>query len=126
MSREACSAFIVLGLTVDIHHLSHADLWLPGLVFGVGSAFAIRPILIGLCLIPARLRRNERGFVLFAGPKGAVLILLGATSAYSLGSYLIAAPNPDSKRLYGIIMSLSSSPVSPRAARCRRWPEYCT
>ena len=73
-------------------------MWLPGLVLGAGLAFAIRPVLVGLCLIPARLRRNERGFVLFAGLKGAVPILLG--------SYLIAAHEPDSKRLYGITIVL--------------------
>src|SRR5664280_2034505 len=89
-------AFIVLGLTVDIVEISRVDVWLPGLVLGAALAFVIRPILVGLCLIPARLRRNERAFVLFAGLKGAVPILLG--------SYLIAAHEPDSKRLYGIVV----------------------
>jgi len=89
-------AFIVLGLTVDIVEISHLDVWLPGLILGAGLAFVIRPVLVGLCLIPARLERNERAFVLFAGLKGAVPILLG--------SYLIAAHEPDAKRLYGIIV----------------------
>jgi cell volume regulation protein A len=89
-------AFIVLGLTVNIAVISHVDVWLPGLILGAGLAFVIRPILVGLCLIPARLKRNERAFVLFAGLKGAVPILLG--------SYLIAAHEPDAKRLYGIIV----------------------
>jgi cell volume regulation protein A len=89
-------AFIVLGLTVDIVEISHVDVWLPGLILGAGLAFVIRPILVGLCLIPARLKGSERAFVLFAGLKGAVPILLG--------SYLIAAHEPDSKRLYGIIV----------------------
>jgi cell volume regulation protein A len=89
-------AFIVLGLTVDIAELGHLDVWLPGLVLGAGLALVIRPALVGLCLIPARLQRNERTFVLFAGLKGAVPILLG--------SYLIAAHEPDSTRLYGIVV----------------------
>ena len=37
----------------------------------------IRPLAAGLCLLPARLRRNELAFVLFAGLKGAGPILLG-------------------------------------------------
>ena len=28
-------AFVVLGLTVDLHELTHADVWLPGLLIGV-------------------------------------------------------------------------------------------
>ncbi|HVA08500.1 MAG TPA: cation:proton antiporter [Acidimicrobiales bacterium] len=89
-------AFIVLGLTVDLVEISHVDVWLPGLILGAGLAFVIRPVMVGLCLIPARLKANERSFVLFAGLKGAVPILLG--------SYLIAAHEPYSKRLYGIVV----------------------
>jgi NhaP-type Na+/H+ or K+/H+ antiporter len=48
-----------------------------------------------LCLIPARLKTNERTFVLFAGLKGAVPILLG--------SFLLAAHVPGAERLYGIV-----------------------
>ena len=58
-------------------------------------ALVIRPVLVGLCLIPAGLKRNERGFVLFAGLKGAVPILLG--------TFLLAAHVPAAQRLYGII-----------------------
>jgi cell volume regulation protein A len=50
---------------------------------------------VGLCLAPARLGRGERAFVLFAGLKGAVPILLG--------SFLLAAGVPGAQRLYGII-----------------------
>jgi cell volume regulation protein A len=89
-------AFVVLGLTIDIVEISHLDVWLPGLILGAGLAFVIRPVLVGLCLLPAQLERNERAFVLFAGLKGAVPILLG--------SYLVAAHEPDAKRLYGIII----------------------
>jgi potassium/hydrogen antiporter len=52
--------------------------------------------MVGLCLIPARLRRRERAFVLFAGLKGAVPILLG--------SLLLAANIPDAHRLYAIVI----------------------
>ena len=89
-------AFVVLGLTVDIGELTHPDVWIPGLILGVVVAFVVRPVLVGLCLMPARLRRNERGFILFAGLKGAVPILLA--------SYLLAANVEQSARLYGIVL----------------------
>ena len=47
-------------------------------------------------LIPARLRRNERNFVLFAGLKGAVPILLGG--------FILAAHVDQAPRLYGIVV----------------------
>ena len=51
----------------------------------------IRPVLVGLCSVPVRLPRGERNFVLFAGLKGAVPILLG--------SFLLAAGTPGRQRL---------------------------
>jgi potassium/hydrogen antiporter len=89
-------AFVVLGLTVDLGHLTQTDVWVPGLVLGVSLAVVIRPVLVGLCLLPARLQRNEQAFVLFAGLKGAVPILLG--------SMLLAANIPGAQRLYGIVI----------------------
>ena len=89
-------AFVVLGLTVNLSDLTRTDVWVPGLVLGAALAFVIRPLLVWLCLIPARLRRNEQAFVLFAGLKGAVPILLG--------SLLLAANVPGSRRLYGIVV----------------------
>lgn len=71
-------AFIVLGLTVDLAVLARSDVWIPGLVLGVVVAFVIRPILVGLCLLPVNLRPAERIFVLFAGLKGAVPTLLAS------------------------------------------------
>ena len=89
-------AFVVLGLTVHLGELGRADVWIPGLVLGAVLAFAIRPVLVGLCLIPARLESNERTFILFAGLKGAVPILLG--------SFLFLAKVHDAERLYGIVV----------------------
>jgi potassium/hydrogen antiporter len=88
-------AFVVLGLTIDLATVARPDVWIPGLILAAALAFVIRPVLVGLCLIPARLHGNERNFVLFAGLKGAVPILLG--------SFLVAAHVPESGRLYGII-----------------------
>jgi cell volume regulation protein A len=89
-------AFAVLGLTVDLRVLAHPDVWIPGLVLGVALMVLIRPVGVGACLLRARLARNERGFILFAGLKGAVPILLG--------EFLRAAGVPDAERLYGIVV----------------------
>ena len=89
-------AFIVLGLTVDLATVSRTDVWIPGLVLGVVLALVIRPVAVGLCLLPTRLARNERAFVLLAGLKGAVPILLG--------SFLLDAHLGDAGRLYGIVV----------------------
>jgi len=89
-------AFVVLGLTIDVGRLTHLDVWLPGLIVGAVLAFVIRTVLVGLCLIPARLRVNERNFVLFAGLKGAVPILLG--------ELLRTAHVAQAERLYGIVV----------------------
>lgn len=89
-------AFIILGLTVDLDVLGRADVWIPGLVLGATVAFVIRPVLVGLTLWPTRLERNERAFILFAGLKGAVPILLA--------SYLLATGIEQGQRLYGIVV----------------------
>jgi cell volume regulation protein A len=89
-------AFVALGLTVDLTVLARANVWVPGLVLGAALAFVVRPLLVGLCLIPARLAPNERGFVLLAGLKGAVPILLGVT--------VLSAHISGATRLYGIVV----------------------
>ncbi|MGH3628266.1 MAG: potassium/proton antiporter, partial [Sciscionella sp.] len=88
-------AFTVLGLTISL-----AALWHDGsLAIGIGLAallaFLVRPLLVGVMLLPTKLKRNERAFVLWAGLKGAVPILLG-TFAFTAG---IAG----AQRLYDII-----------------------
>lgn len=89
-------AFAVLGLTVDLNMLVHPDVWIPGLILGVALTVVIRPLAVGSCLVPVRLQRNERTFVLFAGLKGAVPILLG--------EFLRAAHVANAERLYGIVV----------------------
>lgn len=88
-------AFVVLGLTLDLGVLTRANVLIPGLVLAVGVAFIVRPVFVGLCLLPAKLRRNETAFVLFAGLKGAVPLLLG--------ELMLAAHVDDATRLYGIV-----------------------
>lgn len=113
-------AFIVLGLSIDLNVIARAGVWIPGLILGAALALIIRPVLVGLCLHPARLKGNERIFVLFAGLKGAVPILLG--------SFLLAARVPGAERLYGIVavvvvfsVVLQGS-LTPAAARLLRVP----
>ena len=89
-------AFVVLGLTINLDVLAHRDVWLPGLVLAVVIAFVARPLLVGLCLLPARMTRRENGFVLFAGLKGAVPLLLG--------QLIVGAHVHGSERLYGIVV----------------------
>jgi potassium/hydrogen antiporter len=89
-------AFVVLGLTVDVSVLARSDVWVPGLVLGAVIAVVIRPLAVGLCLMPVKLSRPERAFVLFAGLKGAVPILLGG--------FILTAHVSDPARLYGIVV----------------------
>ncbi len=70
-------AFTVLGLTVNLGTLPDGNAWLIGLGLAAALAFVVRPVLVGLVLLPVRLTRGERGFVLWSGLKGAVPILLG-------------------------------------------------
>jgi potassium/hydrogen antiporter len=88
-------AFTVLGLTVQLHTLTREWIWLDGLVLAVLLAVVIRPLLVGVLLWPVRLRRGERIFVLWAGLKGAVPILLGA--------FVLEAGAPGAERLYQVI-----------------------
>jgi cell volume regulation protein A len=89
-------AFVVLGLTVDLAVLGHTDVWVPGLVLGALLAVVVRPVVVGLCMLRTALPRNERAFVLLAGLKGAVPVLLG--------SFLLAEQVDQADRLYGIVV----------------------
>jgi cell volume regulation protein A len=91
-------AFVVLGLTVDLKELTRLGVWLPGLLLGIVLAAVVRPLLVGPCLLGSGLARNERGFVLLAGLKGAVPILLGTS--------LLTAHLADAPRLYGIVVAV--------------------
>lgn len=89
-------AFAFLGLTVDLPILTHPDVWVPGVVLAVALALVVRPLGVGACLLPVRLEHNERAFIVVAGLKGAVPILLG--------EFLRAAHIPQAERLYGIVI----------------------
>ena len=88
-------AFVMLGLTIDLQALSHAWAWLIGLVLAALLALVIRPLLAGALLWPIRLRPRERLFVLWAGLKGAVPIVLGV--------FIVQAGVTGATRIYEII-----------------------
>ncbi len=88
-------AFTMLGLTVRLQSLGDGGAWWIGLLLAVALAFVIRPVFGGLVLLPVRLRRDERIFVLWTGLRGAVPILLG--------TFILTAGLPEARRAYDII-----------------------
>ena len=76
-SLAEITMFVALGLTIDLTDLAAGD-WAEGLALAALLAFAIRPLVVGALLLPVRLDRGERLFVMWSGLKGAVPILLAA------------------------------------------------
>jgi potassium/hydrogen antiporter len=87
-------AFVGLGLTIELRRLDGRAA-LVGLVLAVLLALVVRPVLVGLLSLAVRLRAGERFFVLWAGLKGAVPILLG--------TYLFTAQVSDAHKVYNVI-----------------------
>ena len=75
-------AFVVLGLSISLSTVFGG--YRAGTALGLAAVLVLvaRPVFVGLVLVPVRLPRGERLFVLWAGLKGAVPILLGT---YVLG-----------------------------------------
>jgi cell volume regulation protein A len=88
-------AFTLLGLTLQMRALPGGDSWLVGLTIAVLLAFLVRPVLVGLILLPLRLRRRELAFVLWAGLKGAVPVLLA--------TYILTDAGPHARQVYEIV-----------------------
>lgn len=112
--------FVVLGLSVPLRDVVRPDVIWAGLGLSALLMFLVRPILVGLLVLPIRLRRGERAFVLWSGLKGAVPILLGL--------FIVSAKVVGSDRLYAIIyvVVLTSVVIQgglvPLAARVFRVP----
>ena len=77
-SLAEITAFVALGLTIDLDTLNDGGLWLDGTILFLLLTLVIRPLAVGPLLLLARLRPGERIFVMFGGLKGAVPILLAA------------------------------------------------
>jgi cell volume regulation protein A len=88
-------AFAVLGLSLPLLHLVRSGDLLVGLGVAALLVLVVRPVLVGVLLLPVRLRPPERAFVLWAGLKGAVPVLLGL--------FVLGTDVPDAERLYRII-----------------------
>ncbi|MBO0841494.1 MAG: cation:proton antiporter, partial [Sciscionella sp.] len=88
-------AFTLLGLTIDLTELARSRVLLVGLALAALLALVIRPLLVGPLLLGVRLKHGERLFVLFAGLKGAVPILLG--------SFALTAHIDGAARIYHVI-----------------------
>jgi potassium/hydrogen antiporter len=94
-SLAEIAMFVALGLTIDLTELFDSDAWVEGLALAALLAFVIRPLVVGTLLLPVRLDRGERLFVMWSGLKGAVPILLAALA-------LIGGVD-DGNEIYGIV-----------------------
>ncbi len=117
-------AFVVLGLSVDLSSIiDHGRLW-TGLGLAALLIVVVRPLFGGLVLWPVSLLRGERLFVLFAGLKGAVPILLG--------TYVLAEHADHARQVYDVIFVVVLVSVVfqgglvPTAARLLRVPMRVT
>jgi potassium/hydrogen antiporter len=106
-------AFLILGLTVGLHTLPDSGALGIGLILAGLLTLVVRPLLVGLLLLPVRLAWGERLFVLWAGLKGAVPILLGASCSPP------TSPTPPGCTRSS--WSWSSSRSSSKAAWCPWW-----
>jgi cell volume regulation protein A len=87
--------FVLLGLSIQLRDVFQPSTLLAGVVIAVLLIFVIRPVLVGLVTLPIRLKPGERAFVLWAGLKGAVPILLGM--------FILTANIDGAQTIYAII-----------------------
>lgn len=88
--------FTLLGLSISLKDVFSPEVLLPGILLAALLIFVIRPLFVGLLSWPLRFTRGERAFVLWAGLKGAVPILLGI--------FILQANVPNADRIYAIIV----------------------
>jgi len=88
--------FAVLGLSVSAEEILHPDVLWPALALAGILILIVRPVLVGLVITPIKLRLGERAFILWAGLKGAVPILLGI--------FILTADVDHASRIYAIIV----------------------
>ena len=88
-------AFVVLGLTVSLHDTMTSGAWLVGTLLALLLAIVVRPLAVGPMLLATRLNAGERIFVMWAGLKGAVPIMLG--------TFILARGSSADVRAYQVI-----------------------
>jgi potassium/hydrogen antiporter len=94
-SLAEIAAFSILGLSVSLDVVLDPGVLWTGIAVAALLILVIRPILFALLLIPVRLRLGERAFVMWAGLRGAVPILLGM--------FILQAGIHGATRVYAII-----------------------
>lgn len=87
--------FVALGITIDVTNVLTSRVMLEGFVLAILLALVARPLAVGPLLLPVRMRRNERIFVIWGGLRGAVPILLAA--------FAILGGVDDAGRIYDIV-----------------------
>ena len=117
-------AFVVLGLSVQLSSVFTGDRVWTAIGLAALLMLVIRPLLVGLVLLPVRLDRGERWFVLLAGLKGAVPILLG--------TYVLVEGVHRAREIYDIVFVVVLLSVVlqgglvPTLARLLRVPMHVT
>ena len=94
-SLAEITAFVALGLTIDVTDVLSSGDWLTGLVLAALLGLVIRPLVVIALLLPVRLSWRERAFIAWSGLKGAVPIMLAALA-------VIAAVD-DAPEIYNVV-----------------------
>jgi potassium/hydrogen antiporter len=94
-SLAEITAFVALGLTIDITDVLSSGDWMPGLALAALLGLVIRPLVVFGLLMPVTLSWRERTFIAWSGLKGAVPILLAALA-------VIAAVD-DAQQIYNVV-----------------------
>jgi len=116
--------FVVLGLSVQLSSVFTGDRVWTAVGLAALLMLVVRPVLVGLVLLPVRLDRGERWFVLLAGLKGAVQILLG--------TYVLVEGVHRAREIYDIVFVVVLLSVVlqgglvPTLARLLRVPMHVT
>jgi cell volume regulation protein A len=102
-SLAEITVFVALGLTISVGSLDDEGIWLDGLLFALVLAFLVRPLVVAVLLVGARLHLGERAFIAWSGLKGAVPILLA--------TFALLGGVDEAERIYGIVFVVVSFSV---------------
>jgi cell volume regulation protein A len=100
--------FVALGLTVDLGFVFSHGIWLDGLALAALVVVVARPLAAWPLLQPVETTRSEEAFMVWAGLKGAVPILLA--------SFALARGVADANRIYAIVFVVVTVSATLQAA----------